>query len=80
MGKDKKKNKNKNIDKEWQTLIDEYNESMELLKAKHKQLDGMIEELRLATSEVRNIKEQLLTINRKEDMPPLTELAEIGGD
>ena len=37
----------------------EYNESLELLKAKHEQLDGLIREANLFLQEIKDIKEEL---------------------
>ena len=56
--KDKKKKKNKDISK-GDEFIKEYNESLELLKAKHEQLDGLIREAKLFLQEIKNLKEEL---------------------
>ena len=58
MGKDKKKKKKK-YDGTADEFMREYNESLELLKAKHKQLNGLIQEARLYVEELRKIKEKL---------------------
>lgn len=61
MGKDKKKkkiekqNKNTKID----ALEKEYNESLAMLEAKHKQYDGIIREARLYLEEVKKIRDAL---------------------
>ena len=56
MGKDKKKNKKK-TDVTVDELKKEYEDSLELLKAKHKQLDGMLQEVRLYIDDIKKIKE-----------------------
>lgn len=56
--KDKKKKKNKDIS-QGDEFIKEYNESLELLKAKHEQLDGLIREAKLFLQEIKNLKEEL---------------------
>ena len=50
--KDKKKKKNKDID----SIVKEYNDGIEMLKAKQKQLDGLIQEARLYISELKELK------------------------
>ena len=58
MAKDKdKKNKKKN--KDIDSLVKEYNDGIEILKAKQKQLDGLIQEARLYISELKELKEGL---------------------
>ena len=58
MGKDKKKKKNKDVNQA-DEFMKEYNESLELLKAKHEQLDGLIREANLFLQEIKDIKEEL---------------------
>ena len=58
MGKDKKKKKNKDVNQA-DEFMKEYNESLELLKAKHEQLDGLIREAKLFLQEIKNLKEEL---------------------
>lgn len=65
MGKDKKKNKKK-TDITTDELKKEYEDSLELLKAKHKQLDGMLREVRLYIDELRELREN---INQEIDSP-----------
>ncbi len=56
MGKDKKKKKEKgSLDES----IREYNDSLELLKAKHEQLDGLIREANLFLQEIKDIRDGL---------------------
>ena len=60
MAKDKEKKKKKNKDiSQGDEFIKEYNESLELLKAKHEQLDGLIREAKLFLQEIKNLKEEL---------------------
>lgn len=69
MGKDKdKKNKKKN--KDIDSLVKEYNDGIEMLKAKQKQLDGLIQEARLYISELKELKEGL----QKTSMESLDEI------
>lgn len=63
MGKDKKKNKKK-TDITVDELKKEYEDSLELLKAKHKQLDGMLQEVRLYINDIKKIKEGISLSNR----------------
>lgn len=63
MGKDKKKNKKK-TDITVDELKKEYEDSLELLKAKHKQLDGMLQEVRLYIDDIKKIKEGISLSNR----------------
>lgn len=56
MGKDKKKKKEKDSLNE---SIREYNDSLELLKAKHEQLDGLIREANLFLQEIKDIRDGL---------------------
>lgn len=63
MGKDKKKNKKK-TDITVDELKKEYEDSLELLKAKHKQLDGMLQEVRLYIDDIKKIKEGIALGNR----------------
>lgn len=58
MGKDKKKKKNKHGDTA-DEFMREYNESLELLKAKHEQLDGLIREANLFLQEIKDIRDNL---------------------
>lgn len=65
MAKDKKKKKaSENID----GLKKEYEDSLELLKAKHKQLDGMLREVEIYLNE---LKESVGSV--REMMKPLDE-------
>lgn len=54
MGKDKKKKKQ---GKQPDESIKEYNDSLELLKAKHKQLDGILREAQLYLDEARQMRD-----------------------
>ena len=63
MGKDKKKNKKK-ADITVDELKKEYEDSIELLKAKHKQLDGMLQEVRLYIDDIKKMKEGIALGNR----------------
>ncbi len=65
MGKDKKKNKKK-TDVTVNELKKEYEDSLELLKAKHKQLDGMLREARLYIDELRELRDGM---NQEIDSP-----------
>lgn len=56
--KDKKKKKNKDINQA-DELMKKYNESLELLKAKHEQLDGLIREAKLFLQEIKEIRDAL---------------------
>lgn len=56
--KDKKKKKNKNIN-QVDDVMKEYNESLELLKAKHEQLDGLIREAKLFLQEIKGFRDEL---------------------
>lgn len=58
MAKDKDKKKKKGKDSP-DKLIREYNESLELLKAKHEQLDGLIREANLFLQEIKEIRDGL---------------------
>ena len=58
MGKDKKKNKKK-TDVTVNELKKEYEDSLELLKAKHKQLDGMLREARLYIDELKELRDNM---------------------
>ena len=58
MGKDKKKKKKK-YDDTADEFMREYNESLELLKAKHEQLNGLIREASLLVDEIKNIRDAL---------------------
>ena len=66
MAKDKKKKK-KADNIEIDELVKEYNESLELLKAKHKQLDGILREVELYLGEVKQIKDDLQVIAKPLD-------------
>lgn len=54
MGKKKKEKKSKD---DLDELIKEYNESLEMLKAKHEQLDGMIREVKIYLNEIKEIRD-----------------------
>lgn len=58
MGKDKKKKKKK-YDDTADEFMREYNESLELLKAKHEQLNGLIREANLLVDEIKNVRDAL---------------------
>lgn len=58
MAKDKKKKKNKYGDTA-DEFMREYNESLELLKAKHEQLNGLIREANLFLQEIKDIRDNL---------------------
>lgn len=58
MGKDKKKKKKK-YDDTADEFMREYNESLELLKAKHEQLNGLIREASLLVDEIKNVRDAL---------------------
>lgn len=60
MGKDKDKKKKKGKENKPDDIIREYNESLELLKAKHEQLDGLIREAKLFLQEIREIRDGLV--------------------
>ncbi len=59
MAKDKDKKKKKGKENKPDDIIREYNESLELLKAKHEQLDGLIREAKLFLQEVKEIRDGL---------------------
>ena len=59
MAKDKKKNKKQEGDN-IESLKEEYESLIEVTKAKNKQLDGMIQEVRTELGEIRKLKEQLI--------------------
>lgn len=59
MAKDKDKKKKKGKENKPDDIIREYNESLELLKAKHEQLDGLIREAKLFLREVKEIRDGL---------------------
>lgn len=56
MGKNKKKKKDKN---DLDGLIQEYTQMLEMTKAKNEQLDGLIREVRLYLSEIKEIRDGL---------------------
>ena len=58
MGKDKKKKKKK-YDDTADEFMREYNESLELLKAKQEQLNGLIREASLLVDEIKNVRDAL---------------------
>lgn len=57
--KDKKKKKNKDTN-QVDDVMKEYNDSLELLKAKHEQLDGLIREATLFLQEIKEIRDGLV--------------------
>ncbi len=59
MAKDKDKKKKKGKENKSDDIIREYNESLELLKAKHEQLDGLIREAKLFLQEIKDIRNEL---------------------
>lgn len=59
MAKDKKKKKKNDINQA-DEFMKEYNESLELLKAKHEQLDGLIREAKLFLQEIKEIRNGLV--------------------
>lgn len=61
MAKDKKKKKKQEGDN-IESLKEEYESLIEVTKAKNKQLDGMIQEVRTELGEIRKLKEQLIKI------------------
>lgn len=71
MAKDKKKKKKD--DAEIDALEKELRESLELLKAKHKQADGLLRELKLKSNElsqeIEKVRERLVALN--EQLEPL---------
>lgn len=68
MAKDKDKKKKKNKDTgQADEFIKEYNESLELLKAKHEQLDGLIREAKLFLKEIKDIRDGLNKDNESLD-------------
>ena len=57
MGKKKKEKKDKD---DLDALAKEYNESLEMLKAKHEQLDGMIREVKIYLNEIKQIRDGIM--------------------
>ena len=57
MGKKKKEKKDKD---DLDALAKEYNESLEMLKAKHEQLDGMIREVKIYLNEIKQIRDDVM--------------------
>lgn len=57
MGKDKRKKKKQ--DEQLDELIKQYNDSLELLKAKHEQLDGMIREAQFHVNEAKEMRDEI---------------------
>ena len=57
MGKDKKKKKKQG--EQLDDLIKEYNEALELIKAKKEQLDGMIREAQYRISEAKEMRDEV---------------------
>ena len=57
MGKDKKKKKKQGEQPD--DTIKEYNDSLELLKAKHEQLDGILREAQLYLDEARKMRDEV---------------------
>ena len=57
MGKKKKEKKDKD---DLDALAKEYNESLEMLKAKHEQLDGMIREVKIYLNEIKQIRDGVM--------------------
>lgn len=67
MAKDKKKKKKD--DAEIGSLEKEWGESLELLKAKHEQVDGLLRELKLKSNElsqeIEKVRERLIELNER---------------
>lgn len=57
MGKDKKKKKKQGEQPD--ELMKEYDDSLELLKAKHEQLDGILREAQLYLDEARKMRDEV---------------------
>ena len=57
MGKDKKKKKKQG--EELDSLVKEYNEMLELVKAKKEQLDGMIREAQHYLNEAKEMRDEV---------------------
>lgn len=57
MGKDKKKKKKQGEQPD--ETMKEYNDSLELLKAKHEQLDGILREAQLYLDEARKMRDEV---------------------
>lgn len=57
MGKDKKKKKKQGEQPD--ETMKEYNDSLELLKAKHEQLDGILREAKLYLDEARKMRDEV---------------------
>lgn len=57
MGKDKKKKKKQGEQPD--ETMKEYNDSLELLKAKHEQLDGILREAQLYLNEARKMRDEV---------------------
>lgn len=56
MGKDKKKKKKQGEQPD--ETMKEYNDSLELLKAKHEQLDGILREAQLYLNEAKEMRDE----------------------
>ena len=59
MAKDKDKKKKKKQDDQIEDLVKEYNKMLELLKAKHEQLDGILREARAYLSEAKDMRDEV---------------------
>lgn len=57
MGKDKKKKKKQGEQPD--ELMKEYDDSLELLKAKHEQLDGILREAQLYLNEAKTMRDEV---------------------
>ena len=57
MGKDKKKKKKQGEQPD--ETMKEYNDSLELLKAKHEQLDGILREAQLYLDEAKEMRDEV---------------------
>lgn len=59
MGKDKDKKKKKKQDDQIEDLAKEYNKMLELLKAKHEQLDGILREANSYLKEAKEMRDEV---------------------
>ena len=66
MAKDKKKKK-KEQTVDIDALYQEYTEGLEMIKAKNKQLDGMIQEVRLYLNEMKEMRDKMANIYKPLD-------------
>lgn len=69
MAKDKDKKKKKKQDDQIEDLVKEYNKMLELLKAKHEQLDGILREANSYLKEAKEMRDEVanrLSIEKRE--------------